>query len=64
MSLNLSPRKTEICKYLILGLKNEEIADKLNVSKHTVKAYVSAIIYDTNVRNRTQLAYLLGKENF
>ena len=61
---NLSPRKIEICKYIVNGLRNEEIAEIINVSKHTVKAYVSSIIYDTHTRNRTELAYKLGKENF
>ena len=61
---NLSPRKIEICKYIANGLKNEEIAKIIKVSKHTVKAYVSSIINDACARNRTQLAYILGKENF
>ena len=64
MALNLSPREIEICKFLVHGLKNEEIAKLLNVSKHTVKAYISTMLCNKNVRNRIELAYLLGKEKF
>ena len=64
MAIYLSDRKIEVCKYLVKGLGNEEIADILNVSKHTVKAYISAIIYENKVKNRTELAYKLGRENF
>ena len=64
MSIYLTERKTEVCKYLVQGLKNEEIAQILNVSKHTVKSYISSMIYENKVKNRTQLAYLLGMVNF
>ncbi len=63
MEIKMTKRETEICKYLVQGLKNDEIAKILHISKHTVKAYVSMLIYDTNVKNRTELAFILGKNN-
>ena len=63
MEIKMTKRETEICKYLDQGLKNVEIAEIMHISKHTVKAYVSMLIYNTNVKNRTELAYILGKKN-
>lgn len=60
---NLTKRELEVCKYLILGLDNEQIAEKLYISKHTVKSYVSSIIEVLDAKNRTEVAYILGKNN-
>lgn len=60
---NLTKRELEVCKYLILGLDNEQIAEKLYISKHTVKSYVSSIIEALEAKNRTEVAYILGKNN-
>lgn len=60
---HLTNRELEVCKYLILGLDNSEIAKKLFISKHTVKIYVSSIIESLGAKNRTEVAYILGKEN-
>lgn len=64
MIQNLSPIKQDICKYLVQGYKNKEIAEKIHISIHTVKAYVGAIIEDNNLNSRTQLAYILGIQKF
>ncbi len=61
--MNLSKRDMEICKYLAEGKKNIEIAKILYLSEHTIKAHVSEIIYTFGATNRTQLAYMLGKNN-
>ncbi len=60
---HLTKRELEVCKYLILGLDNAQIAEKLFISKHTVKIYVSSIIEAFEAKNRTEVAYILGKEN-
>ena len=60
---NLTKRELEVCKYLILGLDSEQIAEKLYISKHTVKSYVSSIIEVLEAKNRTEVAYILGKNN-
>ena len=62
--MKLSDRETEICKYLILGMGNEEIGDIIHISRHTVKAHLRHIFELTNAKNRTELAYLLGYEHF
>lgn len=63
MNINTT-RKIEICKYIIQGENNRQIANKLHVSVHTVKAYVSMILKDNNIENRTKLAYILGINGF
>ena len=59
----LTQRELQICKYLVEGKNNTEIARLMFLSKHTVKSYVSMIIADMGAVNRTHVAYLLGKEN-
>lgn len=61
--LHLTKREYEVCKCIALGMRNSEIADKLFISTHTVKVYVSAVIEELNAKNRTQAAYLIGRLN-
>lgn len=61
--MKLTNREREVCEYLIEGLSNNEIAEELFLSKHTVKLYVSKSIAKAMAKNRTQLAYILGKKN-
>ena len=43
MVLSLSKREAEIIKYVRKGYTNQGIADKLNLSIHTVKAHLYRI---------------------
>lgn len=61
--IKLTKRELEICRYLAEGKKNNEIARLLYLSEHTIKSHVSEIISIMGATNRTQVAYLLGKEN-
>lgn len=61
--MKLTPRELEICRYLAEGKNNGEIARILYLSEHTIKAHVSDIIAQLGAVNRTQVAYILGKEN-
>lgn len=61
--MKLTNREREVCEYLIEGLSNNEIAEELFLSKRTVKLYVSQSIAKAMAKNRTQLAYILGKKN-
>ena len=61
--MKLTKREQEICKYLAQGKNNIEIGKILFISQHTVKAYVSSIISQLGAKNRTHVAYILGKEN-
>lgn len=61
--MNLTEKQKEICKYLIQGKTNNEIAKEMYLSTHTIKVYISSIIETLNAKNRTHAAYILGKEN-
>ncbi len=52
----LTEREKNVLHYLALGLKNEEIAKKLHISVHTVKAHLEAIYEKLEVKNRVQAA--------
>ena len=62
-NVNLTNREYQICFLLCKGLDNFSIAQKLGISKFTVKEYLKTLFKKFNVANRAQLAYVLGKEN-
>lgn len=53
---NLTQRETLILDYITEGYDNQEIASKIYVSIHTVKAHVSTIIKKLHAKNRTEAA--------
>lgn len=60
----LTEREQEVAQLLIMGLHTGEIGKKLNISKHTAKSHISAIIAKLRATNRTHAAYLFGMQNF
>jgi DNA-binding NarL/FixJ family response regulator len=60
-SLGISPRELEVLEQLAAGLSNKEIADKLNVSPHTVKTHVARLYEKLDARRRTE-AILKARE--
>ena len=52
----LSPRELDILQQLATGLSNPEVAEMLNLSRHTVKQHTSAVYRKLGVRNRAQAA--------
>ena len=58
---NLTERESEVLNLLILGYTNNEIADCLNITIHTVKAHISSILYKLVARSRTHLVYVAIK---
>lgn len=52
----LTERENEVLYYLTKSLTNYEIADILNVTHHTIKAHVSAILSKLDCKNRTDAA--------
>ncbi len=54
--VNLTEREQEVVIHLAKGLKNEDIADLLHISTHTVKAHLEAIYEKFGVSNRVQAA--------
>jgi len=51
----LTKRERTIIKLVSSGARNKEIADKLCISEHTVKAHISSIFRKTQSRNRVEL---------
>jgi DNA-binding NarL/FixJ family response regulator len=56
----LSERQREVLELLAQGLPNETIAERLFISKNTVKFHVAAIYERLGVRNRVQAARALA----
>ncbi len=52
----LTERELEVLIEVVCGLTNKEIAKKLFITDHTVKAHVSAIFKKLNANNRTEAA--------
>tara|TARA_R110002049_G_scaffold261431_2_gene437557 strand:- start:901 stop:1530 length:630 start_codon:yes stop_codon:yes gene_type:complete len=50
----LTPRQQEVLKRLCEGESNKRIALNLDLSEHTVKLHVRAILHALNAENRTQ----------
>ena len=57
----LSERELEILQLLAQGLTNAEIADRLYLTRGTVRNYVSAILAKLGVEDRTQAALIAVK---
>ena len=58
---NLNDRELEILKLIAQGLTNAEIAEKLFLTKGTVRNYVSSVLTKLGVEDRTQAAILAIK---
>jgi DNA-binding NarL/FixJ family response regulator len=50
----LSARETEVLALMAQGLANKNIADRLNISEHTVKFHVSSILSKLGASSRTE----------
>lgn len=57
----LTARENEILHYLVQGLSNQQIGEKLFISETTVKNHLAHIFKKLNVSNRTQAAYFAQK---
>lgn len=52
--LGISRRELEVLELIAQGMSNQEIADKLFVSPHTVKSHSSNLFIKLNARRRTE----------
>lgn len=55
---DLTPREQEVLELMVEGLNNPDIADRLIVSRSTVKFHVSSILSKLNVTSRTEAVAL------
>jgi DNA-binding NarL/FixJ family response regulator len=54
--ISLSPRHRQILALIAQGMRNEEIADELELSPNTIKFHIQALYLRLEVRNRVQAA--------
>lgn len=54
--ISLTHRELQILDLIADGLSNKEIADKLYLSKHTIKAHLEHLFQKFDIHNRVQLA--------
>jgi len=52
----LTQREREIVRYVSLGLRNGEVAERLRISEGTVKVHLNNIFHKLAVRDRVELA--------
>ena len=58
----LSQREKEVAQAVAAGASNKEIARVMGITERTVKAHLSAIFKNLNIRNRVQLSVLVNGE--
>lgn len=52
----LTKRELDVVRLIVDGLSNQEIADRLGLSRRTVQAHIANAMSRTERRSRTQLA--------
>jgi NarL family two-component system response regulator LiaR len=62
IGFDLTEREREVLALLVEGLNNPEIADRLVVSRSTIKFHVSSILSKLGVASRTEAVVLAVKE--
>jgi DNA-binding NarL/FixJ family response regulator len=61
--VQLSPRQREVLHLLSLGMDNDQIAERLYISRNTVKFHVRTIYGRLGVHNRVEAARVLAGAN-
>jgi two-component system NarL family response regulator len=52
----LSPREIEIVRFVALGLRNAEVAQRLSITEGTVKTHLNNVFSKLKIRDRVELA--------
>ncbi len=60
----LTPREKEVLSLIAKGANNKEIAQELYISERTVKAHITSILSQLNLRDRTQAAILANQYRY
>jgi NarL family two-component system response regulator LiaR len=63
LNYNLTERERTILHLIVEGLNNQEIADRLFVSRATIKVYVSTILSKLGVQNRIEAVRLALRQS-
>jgi DNA-binding NarL/FixJ family response regulator len=53
---NLAPREIDVLRYVMVGLRNDEIARELGISVHTVRAHLHSAMSKLHVHSRLEAA--------
>lgn len=61
--LGFTVREAEVADLLVTGLTDDEICEKLGVSKPTLRSHIAAIFRKSGLNRRTQLAQFLADKN-
>jgi DNA-binding CsgD family transcriptional regulator len=59
----MTARQVEVADLLVLGLSDDEICQKLGISKPTLRTHISSIFEKTGLNRRNQLAQMLSGKN-
>ena len=57
--IHLTPRESEIVRFVMLGESNKQIARRLGISNYTVRDHVSNLLKKAGVTSRSRLALVL-----
>ena len=58
--IHLTPRESQIVRFVILGESNKQIARRLGISDYTVRDHVSNLLRKAGAAKRSRLAMLLS----
>jgi DNA-binding NarL/FixJ family response regulator len=56
-SRELTPRETEVVRYVALGLRNAEVAERLAIAEATVKTHLNNVFQKLGMRDRLELVH-------
>ena len=59
----LAPRELLVARYVGMGLRNREIAERMGLTEGTVKVYLHNLFAKTGVSTRTELALRIGPQS-